>query len=134
MTMSFVDIKSSHNFQDIIFKNIQRRKPRLGVKLKGTWERAVIFHGCVLRSKKPVKMVSFQFKNPKESSLLKLIIRLNIKRNYQISLLYIVAALTTLRIPVFPCCSSSPLLSPTPNILVAVLHINVIILNNHKNC
>ena len=42
MTMSFVAIKSSHNLQDIIFNNIQRRKPRLGIKLKETWQRAII--------------------------------------------------------------------------------------------
>ena len=63
MTMSFVDIKSSHNLQDIIFNNIQKRKPKSGVKLKGTWQiRAVIIHGCALRSNKLVKIVSFQFK------------------------------------------------------------------------
>ena len=62
MTMSFVDIKNSHNLQGIIFNNIQRRKPRLGVKLKGTWQITVTFHGCALRSKKFVKMVNFQYK------------------------------------------------------------------------
>ena len=62
MTISLADIKSSHNLQDIIFNNIQRRKPRLGVKLKETWQRAVVINGCALRSKILVKMVSFQFK------------------------------------------------------------------------
>ena len=52
MTMSFVDIKGSHNLQDNIFNDIQRRKPRLTVKLKGTWQRAVTFCGCVFRSTK----------------------------------------------------------------------------------
>ena len=42
MTMSFVDIKNSHNLQDIIFNNIQRRKPRLEVTLKATCQGAVI--------------------------------------------------------------------------------------------
>ena len=62
MTMSFVDIKSSHNLQDIMFNNIQRRKPRLGLKLKGTWQRIAIINGCARRSKILVKMVSFQVK------------------------------------------------------------------------
>ena len=54
--------------------------------------------------------------------------------NYQISLLYIVAAIITLRIPIFPHCSFSPLPSSILNILVAVLPTNIIILNNHKSC
>ena len=45
MAMDFVDIKSSHNLQYIIFNNIQRRKSRLGVKLKGTRQGAIIING-----------------------------------------------------------------------------------------
>ena len=60
--MSFVGIKSPHSIQDIIFNSIQRRKPTLGVKVKGTWQGAVIINGCALRSNISVKMVSFQLK------------------------------------------------------------------------
>ena len=55
MTMSFVDIKNRHNLQDIIFNNIERRKPRLEVTLKATWQGAVFSNGC----KKLVERVSF---------------------------------------------------------------------------
>ena len=59
MTMGFVDIKSAQNLQDIIFNNIQRRKPRLGVKLKGTGQGAVTINGYALRSKILVRVISF---------------------------------------------------------------------------
>ena len=45
ITISFVDIKSSHNLQDIIISNIQRRNSRLGVKFKGTGKKLSLFVG-----------------------------------------------------------------------------------------
>ena len=60
MIMSFVDIKSPYNHQDIISNNIQRGKPRFGVKLKGTWQGAVIINGCALRGQILIKMVNLQ--------------------------------------------------------------------------
>ena len=62
MIMSFVDIKNSYNLQGIISNNIQRRKPRFEVKLKGTWQGAVIINGCALRGKILIKMVNLQLK------------------------------------------------------------------------
>ena len=48
-------MKRPHNLQDVTFNNIQRRKPILEIKLKGTWEGSVIINWCALRSKIFVK-------------------------------------------------------------------------------
>ena len=54
--------------------------------------------------------------------------------NYQMSLLYTVGTTTMFIMNShFPHCPSSILPSPTPDILMAVLHINIIIQNNNKS-
>ena len=53
--LNFLNMKRPHNLQDVTFNNIQRRKPILEIKLKGTWEGSVIINWCALRSKIFVK-------------------------------------------------------------------------------
>ena len=46
----------------IIFNNIQRKKPRLGVKLRGTWQGAVI-NECDVEEKCLLKWLAFNLKS-----------------------------------------------------------------------